>query len=466
MPLVSLSDCIEAKMLLRTIFDSFAPPSGFPCAPRALPLLGHFPLLYDDALTLLRESAEAVGPVFWVSFGLGRWYLFCIGTESIDLMRLPCVGTEGAYDDLDLVAGQSVIRKNDPHHYKMRTVLNPSFSPRGLAQHDVGRIMARVVAERVARWIGVKRIQVLKETLGLTLDNVFHALGIPTQDLPVWHSQYRDFALGLYPIAVMLPGFPRYRAAKARRWLDEQLRVLLAKSRNNSANQGVMSALAMARDENGEPLSEQELIDNLRLLLFAGHETTAGAMAWELISLAQHPEWWTALCSEVRGKSEVRIPESIQEAKEFPCAEAIFREVLRLNPPTWFMFRKTHEPITYRERLIPTGTSIAISLGLLNRDPAVFHQPERFDPSRWLERQVLTSAVAFSPFGIGPHYCLGYNIAWLESVQVLVGLAIAASQAGLAPRLADHALPRQRYFPLGHPSSSTCLVFSGQRQSH
>ena len=101
-----------------------------------------------------------------------------------------------------------------------------------------------------------------------------------------------------------------------------------------------------ARDEQGLALTDRELVDNLRVLLFAGHETTASILAWLTIQLAQRPDLWDPLCAE--SCSAAAVPSSIAEAKALPFGEAMFREVLRRYAPVWFTRRRVSEEVIYR----------------------------------------------------------------------------------------------------------------------
>jgi len=105
------------------------------------------------------------------------------------------------------------------------------------------------------------------------------------------------------------------------------------------------------------------------------------------------------------------------------------------------------------------GFSIGLGLGSYLMDPAIYSQPERFDPGRWLGRGAPPTPIEMAGFGGGAHFCLGYHLAWLEVQQFLVALAQKMRAAKLRPQIADGPAPREIFFPLRHPSSSSRIVF-------
>ncbi len=95
----------------------------------------------------------------------------------------------------------------------------------------------------------------------------------------------------------------------------------------------------------------------------------------------------------------------------------------------------------------------------MSRDPELFAEPERFDTGRWLGRSKPPSPLEISQFGGGPHFCLGYSLAWLEGIQFLVALARVLGPQGRRPRLTGESLPKQVFFPLAHPPNPTRIAF-------
>ena len=198
-------------------------------------------------------------------------------------------------------------------------------------------------------------------------------------------------------------------------------------------------------------------MDNIRLLVLAGHETSASTMAWMVIMMAQRPEVWDRVCAEAVAAGG--IPRSPKELRSFPYAEAVFRETLRLHPPVASDSRRALVDFELAGRTVQAGDNVTISIMHLSRDPSTYERPDEFVPERWLGRAEAVSAIELVQFGGGPHFCLGYHLAWMEIVQFAVGIALAMRGRNLRPRIVG-APPKMRYVPLLHPSAGTRVAFA------
>ncbi|WP_438021807.1 cytochrome P450 [Sorangium sp. So ce233] len=419
-------------------------------------MVGHLPALYRDAIGLLRRSSGALGPLFWVNFGFAHRRLFYVGADALDVLRMPEVVMDYT-PNLKAIVGRSTAAHDGGLHRHMRSAINLSLSPQSFVK-GASAAIASVISARLETWFEQKSIAIHPAMRELSLELIFRVCGVPTADLAAWSRAYRELLLGVYPIPGRLPGLPAYRSHRAREWIDERLRTLLALAREGAGAGGTLvEMLSNARDEEGEPLSDQEIIDNIRAMLLAGHETTASLLAWIVIFLSQ-AELRNAVYEEHAAAPEAPAPTSFRDTQRFPVSSAIFREVLRMYAPGWFIFRTVTEAITLHGRRIPRGTPLAISPTYLGYDPSLFPDPDRFDLSRWKDRSTSPGHLDLAPFGAGPHFCAGFNIAYIEAVQFQSAFVRALRRAGLVPRLQGPS-PKQVYFPLGHPTPSTRLAF-------
>jgi cytochrome P450 len=163
----------------------------------------------------------------------------------------------------------------------------------------------------------------------------------------------------------------------------------------------VFSLLLAARDENGEPLTDEELRDELMTLLVAGHETTATAMAWTLERVVRHPE----------------VLERLREEPDGDYLDAVIKETLRLRPVVPAVARKLLAPMEFGGWLLPAGVHIAPSVYLLHRRADLYPEPAAFRPERFLGRAPGT--YEWIPFGGGVRRCLGASFALMEMRVVL-----------------------------------------------
>jgi cytochrome P450 monooxygenase len=300
-------------------------------------------------------------------------------------------------------------------------------------------------------------VKVLAETQGLALEIILRVVGVPRADVTEWGKQYRDFAIGFLPIPFDLPGLPRYRSRRARRWLDLRLLEMVRRIRAQPVTSSLISTLCHATDEAGAPLSEDILLANVRGLVLGGHETTATVMAWMVIHLARQPQLWQRLCDEARRHD--RLPLTPQEAREYPLAEGLFRESVRWYPPISIVQRKVDQPTTLRGHTLQPGRRLALSMSSLARDPSVFSDPEQFTPERWGGRATSATPQELALFGGGPHFCLGYHLSVFEGTVFAVALAQAMGRAGLRPRLVAGSSPRPVFLYLVHPNPFTQIEF-------
>ena len=169
----------------------------------------------------------------------------------------------------------------------------------------------------------------------------------------------------------------------------------------------ILSLLLQASHEDGSPMSDIELRDELVTLLVAGHETTATALAWAVERLVHHPDKLERLTEEVQDGGTEYL-------------DAVVTETLRLRPVISAVARRLTEPVELGGWELPAGVSIQPSIYLVHRRPDVYPEPERFVPERFLDHPPGT--YTWIPFGGGVRRCLGGAFAMFEMNAVLTEL--------------------------------------------
>jgi cytochrome P450 len=431
---------------------------GLPVLPGAFPLVGHIPAIHKDAPAVFRSARKELGNIFWVMAGPGMHLVSCAGVDAIEIFRSKAFTNEHLEEVSPLVARGTLLAQEGAAHRHMRAAMNGPFAPRALSAKTVGPMAGAVIAERVARWVDRKQVRILAETRELALEIIFRLIGVAPEDLGAWREHYGELLLANLGISTMFPGSPAYRAARAKKWLDARFREIIAAARDNPTSETLVRALTLAKDDDGEPLTDQELVDNLRLLVLGGHETMAATLAWIVIMLGLRPDLWDALCAEAQAAASV--PVSPQEARTFPFAEALFRETVRMYPPFGIITRRALADFELHGRRIPKGTMVGVDLWTISHDPDLFDDPETFLPSRWIGRNEPPSSREIVQFGAGPHFCLGYHLAWLESVQLAVALARELGPKGARPRVEGGSAPTAIFVPVVHPAPKTKITFT------
>jgi cytochrome P450 len=429
---------------------------GMPTFRGAFPVFGHLPAMAIDYLGLLRRAERELGPLFWLEMGFGKSVLHSMSLDAFALFKNKTTTSTYLQEDLFEAFGVSLIAQDGPPHHHMRSAMNAPFLPRGLSASELGAMFAELIERRVRTWPGRRELRVLGETRELVLALMFRMLGVPETELSEWRRQYEEFTLLLLNMPFDFPGAPLRRGRRARAWLRERLLAFIRDARARPDTPGIVAMLVHARDEHGQPLSDEELIDNLRLLVLAGHETSASTMAWMVAKLAEYPAAWDRLCTEASAVGE--LPRTPKEVRNFPYAEAVFRETLRLYPPVTVDARRAICDIELDGHTVRTGTDITIPIIHLSRHASLYQRPDDFDPERWIGRGEAITPIEMVQFGAGPHFCLGYHVAWMEIVQFAVAMALILGRQGRRPRLVGPP-PPLRYLPLLHPAASTRIRF-------
>jgi cytochrome P450 len=313
-----------------------------------------------------------------------------------------------------LVGHASVLLLDGPQHLRQRKLMLPPFHGSRMAGYR--ELVAQIAREHVAGWPRGVPLPLAPRMQAITLDVVLRVIfGVDAESarLDALRDRLRAMlarVLGGASMLVMASAGPRRveRAGVYRRWLrpvDALLHEQIAE-RRAAPGDDVLSLLLAARGEDGSPMSEQELRDELITLLVAGHETTATALAWTVERLTRTPGGWDAL----RAGGEA-------------YAEAAAKEALRLRPVLPVVLRNLQRPATIAGLDLPAGTVVAPSIYLVHRRADLYPEPARFRPERFLGPEPQGGTYTWIPFGGGIRRCLGAAFALMELRVVLAELA-------------------------------------------
>jgi cytochrome P450 len=201
--------------------------------------------------------------------------------------------------------------------------------------------------------------------------------------------------------------------------IDDLVYRVIAARRAGEPREDLLGTLLAARDDDGAPMSDQQLRDEVITLFLAGHETTALALAHTFYLLSKNPDVERRLHAEVVSVLGGRLP-SADDVRALPYTERVLKEVLRLYPPAWTTGREAAEEVEIGGYRIPKGAQILTSQWVVHRDPRWFPNPEGFDPDRWTpERAKGLPRFAYFPFGGGPRICIGNHFAIMEATLIL-----------------------------------------------
>ncbi|MEM1414513.1 MAG: cytochrome P450 [Myxococcota bacterium] len=323
----------------------------------------------------------------------------------------------------------SVLLLDGARHRSQRKLLLPPF--RGERMRAYGAAMIDVTRRAMERWprasSGGAVIQVQQGTQDITLDIILRTVfgqreGVEERELrgrlvamlsiadnPLWVVRALQRDLG--------PRSPWGRFLRARAEVFRRLDADLAERRAaGRRSEDIVSLLLDAWHEDGTPMSDAEIRDELLTLLVAGHETTATALSWTLHRLSRHPEVLRAVHGEldaVYGAAEVG-PERLGELR---LLDAVIKETLRVHPVVPGVGRFLMAPQRIGAWDLPAGVVAGCSVILAHENPSSWPEPRAYRPERFLEGR--PPAFAFFPFGGGARRCIGEAFALYEMRAVL-----------------------------------------------
>ncbi len=428
---------------------------AFPTLDGALPLIGHLAEMYRRFPLMCARGARAHGPLFYIQGGPGPKQLMCTDPSAIAILKSPDGSNSFYTEGFNALLGNTLLAFDGEQHRRVRQVLNPSFTPQRVRRSDVLQIVREAAEARLSVWQRGADIDIVAHTRELALEVIFRMVGVPVARLSEWRKQYDRFLLAGLPSTSRFKGPLHWVAYRARAWIDRQMSAMVDDLRRREETSTLVGAVANARDEDGALLERELVVANLRLLVFAGHETTASAMAWTAIHLASSAGLQERAIDEAGNASD--LTDLTMHPERMSFAECMFRESLRLYPAVHSVVRRATAAIPLSIGTIPAGTLVNLPLVYLLRDPARFPAPDTFDPTRWAERP-RPGTLETAMFGGGPHFCLGYHIAIAEGTLFTLLLAQLMHRQRLRLSLVKRGpVPAPRFLPLIHPPRGTML---------
>jgi cytochrome P450 len=276
------------------------------------------------------------------------------------------------------------------------------------AHEAMTRVAFRIVARSVfGDSLGDEELRQLSDWL--TAIQLFYVTTIrqpylrPVQHLRGRYRQHDDLARRLREL--VRAAIARHRASQAAASPDDLLQMLLD-----------------ARyEDSGEPMTEHQLIDELNILLVAGHETSANALAWAFYLLARHPEAQEKLVAEISRELPAGQEVEFADLPRLPYALQVVQEAMRLYPPAWIIDRVATEDDEFQGVRIPKGSVFSLYVYGVHHHAGLWPAAEEFRPERFAaDAQPALPTYGYLPFGGGPRLCVGSHFALTELQLVLI----------------------------------------------
>jgi cytochrome P450 len=400
-----------------------------PTAPRFVQFLldGFWPTRFMEG------CARRYGDPFTIRFPWTPHLVFFSHPDAIrDIFTADPADLRAGEANVDLlpVLGQhSLLLLDGARHLRERRLMLPPFH--GERMQAYGRIMREVTDRSIDAWPVGQPFPIHARMQGITLDVILRAVfGVEdgARQTELRDALTRLIAFVTSPAAVFLfvpslqrdvgPLSPGGRFARLGRRVDALIYAEIARRRTEGpgGREDILSMLVEARDEDGRPMSDQELRDEMITLLLAGHETTATSLAWAFHRVLSRPDVLAKLRAEI-AQVVGTGPVAPQHVSALEYLDAVVKETARLNPVVPNVGRRLRTPTWIGGHHLPAGVVAAPCMYLTHRRPDVWPDPERFDPERFIGTR--PSPYAFFPFGGGVRRCIGAAFATYEMKVVL-----------------------------------------------
>ena len=357
------------------------------------------------------------GDVFETSL-IGQRLVFIRGDEAIADLLAQGDAVEGWWPESvrQLLGSQSLANRNGSEHKARRRVVGQLFSSAALKRYTPGMIglvddlSQELLHETTPIQLADRMRRFAFRVIATTV------LGLEGSDRDALFQDFEIWTQALFSVPIAIPGTPFANALAARRRLLDRLRDVLEQA---DQNRGGLDLLAGGLDEAGQPLSADDIVEQLLLLLFAGYETTASSLSCLMRAclIEPHVEPW--LREELDGLDWPPQGDATTafDGVRAPRLQAVVTEVMRMTPPVGGFFRRTCRPIELANILIPKGHVVQVALASSNR--AGSSDLNNFRPQRHLDG---SNKPTLLPFGGGERVCLGKALAELEIRLMVVGL--------------------------------------------
>lgn len=405
-------------------------------APGRMPLLGHALAMSRDPVGFL-QRLRAQGDI--VAFYLGPRRIYQINAPA--LIRQVLVGDAHKFQRGEIFAtarqllGDGLATADDPVHMRQRRVLQPAFHHDRVASYVT--VMREQIQEAVS-WQPDRPIMLDRELTRL----VVRATAKSLFRTDLGHAAATEVRRSLGPVLngiatrAMIPveAFARIPTPANRRF-DNALRRL------TTVVDEVVDAYRTAGVDHGdlvstlvadESMGNDDVRTQVMHILMAGTDTTATTLSWVFCELIRHPDVERRVLEELDAVLGGR-PITAADLANLPYLDRVLHEALRLHSPVWLLMRRATDTVRLGGVTIEPGSEVMVNVPTLHRDPALFPDPMRFDPDRWLAPAAKDwSRSRFMPFGAGGHKCVGDHFAWAE-MTVVVATICARWRLELVP---------------------------------
>lgn len=412
-----------------------------PVVSGALPILGHLTEFGKDRAGLIARGYKEHGCVFTVKLGpqnvavlLGPEHhrTFFLETDKTLNIATPYKFLRATFGEVFFMAGHE-------EYLRQRPFLTQAFRREKMAYY------IEIMNQRVQTWLdtlGEAGEFDVSETMGwLTQDIAGHALMgerfMAEAGQEFW-KLYADVGRGMDPILPPSLPLPKFRRRdKARAKMAAILLPIIEERRANpeAYNDFLQDFVNSHYSDNGEPIEDEVLLNLMLGLMFAGHETTAGQAAWNIILLLQQPDFLALVQEEIDRLVPAGQTVDGRTLHGLTHLGYAVTETERLRPSADMLLRDVDAEMEIGGYRIPAGWKVQVSAEIAHRLPDWFEEPDKYDPLRFAPERAEDKTDRFTliGFGGGGHKCMGMNFANNE-ISVITALLLQQFELELLTR--------------------------------
>lgn len=399
------------------------------------PLVGNLPEFARDPIAFVTRLQKEVGDVAAFSL-MGNKAVLISHPKDIEQVLLETGkrynnGKNDSSLAMHTILGNGLVTSEGDFWKRQRKLMAPAFHHQSIKQY-ADQIVSDTL-EMAQGWQDGIRCDIHQEMMTLTQRIIMKALfnvdvsQNAGQASKAFDAMMHAMGAELKGLEAILPKFiptrSRTEMIAGVNYINGLLMEIIEQRRaEGSVERDLLTMLMEARDDEGQPMSTEQLLDEIRTLYLAGHETTATTLSWAWLLLSRNPEAYAAVEAEVEQVLNGQPP-TADDVQRLPYCNAVIKESLRCYPVAWITRRIALEDVEIGGYHIPKDTSVFLSPWVVHHDERWYAEPDAFLPERWLkDKSELPPREAYIPFGGGPRICIGNGFAMMESVLILATL--------------------------------------------
>jgi len=331
---------------------------------KGLPVLGDTLKFLKDPMGLQRQNFTNHGAVY-KSKTFMRWSVTMLGPDALEMVLMDreknFSSKLGWSHMLAQLFSDGLMLRDFDDHRAHRKIMQVAFKPAPMKDYLLR--MNRSIDSRMDDWEKTPEFKFYPAIKDLTLDlgaSVFLGLDMGPESRRINQAFIDEVAASVAVVRRPVPGLAMARGVKARKFLNGFFRDLIPVRRAGDGDD-MFTQLCQAESEDGQKLSDQEIIDHLNFLLMAAHDTTTSSLTTMFWALAAFPEWQERIRAEVQEIGGDHL--AYDRMGDMDYAERTFNEALRCIPPVPFIPRRVLRDFEFQGKTIPAGTNVTVSPG-------------------------------------------------------------------------------------------------------